>query len=296
VSACRILWAEDKLNEFRTFSKTLRLYLEDKNLFCDIVNVSDGDAIYRLLATERFDLLIADIQMERWGGIAAVEDLAKLYPDLPKIIVSGRTGDTNLVPILKRFVHEGALRSYFPKQPREPWCSACYEVLKAKLVDSRRRERIFVVHGHDLQARNELEVVLRRLELEPVILASTGGSGLTIIEALELHIGNARTRVRFGIVLFTPDDMGYSIKDGPDRLMQRARQNVILESGMLIGAIGRRNVVILIKGSVERPSDIDGLIYLPFQVHVLEVVPKLQQRLLESGIELSPEAMARADT
>lgn len=45
--------------------------------------------------------------------------------------------------------------------------------------------RIFVVHGHDETAREQLELVLHRLGLQPYVLANTGGSGLTIIEALE---------------------------------------------------------------------------------------------------------------
>jgi predicted nucleotide-binding protein len=45
----------------------------------------------------------------------------------------------------------------------------------------------------------------------------------------------------------TPDDVGYANVDGPDKAAPRARQNVVLELGMLISAIGRPNIAILKK-------------------------------------------------
>ena len=52
----------------------------------------------------------------------------------------------------------------------------------------------------------------------------------------------------------------------PEKRMPRARQNVIFEMGMLLAKIGRPRVAVLIKdpSKIERPSDIQGLIYIPF--------------------------------
>ena len=98
----------------------------------------------------------------------------------------------------------------------------------------------------------------------------------------------------FGIVLLTPDDMGYSKKDGEKEVKARARQNVILEMGMLLSSLTRARVAILQKGFVERPSDLDGVLYIPFNDHGRETVPKLAQRLQEAGILLDANAIARA--
>lgn len=46
------------------------------------------------------------------------------------------------------------------------------------------------------------------------------------------------------------------------RLKSRARQNVILELGLFIGLLGRSRVCALVKGALERPSDIDGVLYI----------------------------------
>jgi predicted nucleotide-binding protein len=152
---------------------------------------------------------------------------------------------------------------------------------------------VFVVHGHDRGAREQLELVLHKLGLQPFVLQNTDGGGLTIIESLERMIGrNAASS--FGIVLLTPDDMGYAKQDGEAEAKPRSRQNVILEMGMLLASLTRERVAILQKGFVERPSDVGGIIYLPFNEHVKEVVPKLAGRLQRAGIALDPAAIAYA--
>jgi predicted nucleotide-binding protein len=149
------------------------------------------------------------------------------------------------------------------------------------------KPKVFVVHGHDTVAREQLELVLHRLGLEPFVLANTGGGGMTIIEALEQEIVKPHIRARFGIVLLTPDDMGWAQREGESAHLPRARQNVVLEMGMVLAALGRQNVAILKKGHIETPSDAQGIIYLPFNDHVKETVPKLVDRLRHGASHLS---------
>lgn len=155
-------------------------------------------------------------------------------------------------------------------------------------------ERVFVVYGHDETAREQLELVLHKLGLNHFVLGNTGGSGLTIIEALEKEILTPSNGKRFGIVLLTPDDMGYKQGDNPENAEPCARQNVVMEMGMLIAAFGRSRVAILKKGHLEVPSDTSGIIYLPFNNHVRETVARLCQRLSEAGFEISTEAITQA--
>ncbi|UTO28234.1 TIR domain-containing protein [Bartonella harrusi] len=154
--------------------------------------------------------------------------------------------------------------------------------------------KFFIVHGHDHVSLDYLELTLRRLELAPYILQNTSGNGLTIIEALEQEICAQNRSIKFGIVLLTPDDMGYAKTDGPQKARPRARENVIFEMGMLISALSRKNVAILMKEDVDLLSDIKGIRYIPFKNHVKETVPKLIDRLLDSGFDLDPKKMAKA--
>src|SRR5262249_32376296 len=68
--------------------------------------------------------------------------------------------------------------------------------------------------------------------------------------------------VGFAVVLLTRDDEG-RIK-GESVLRPRARQNVILELGYFLGRLGRDHVCALMTDGVEEPSDLSGVIYVPF--------------------------------
>jgi predicted nucleotide-binding protein len=122
--------------------------------------------------------------------------------------------------------------------------------------------KIFVVYGHDKNARTQLDAMLRRWGLEPLILDELPSKGQTIIEKLEEYTND----VGFAVVLATPDDEGYA-RGKVDQKALRARQNVVLELGMLLARLGRAKVAILLKDQekMEKPSDIQGLIYIPFK-------------------------------
>ncbi len=155
------------------------------------------------------------------------------------------------------------------------------------------KRHIFIVHGHDSNARDQLELALRRLELEPFILMNTSGGGKTIIEALEGQIGKDFIS-DFGIVLMTPDDMGYAQKDGEEKIEPRARQNVILETGMLLASLTREHMALVVKGHIELPSDLQGIIRMGYNDHIREVIPKLCQRLKEVGFDIDATTISAA--
>lgn len=140
--------------------------------------------------------------------------------------------------------------------------------------------KVFVVYGHDVVARTQLEAMLRRWDLEPLILDQLESSGNTIIEKLEEYIPQAN----FGIVLATPDDVGYP-KGNESSKKLRARQNVVLEMGMLLSRLGRSKVAILLKNieEMEKPSDIQGLIYIPFTSDVKETTIDLAKEMNKNG-------------
>jgi len=156
-----------------------------------------------------------------------------------------------------------------------------------------KKQQIFIVHGHDLTARDQLELMLHRLGLEPFILMNSSGAGKTLIEALEGHIGRDFS-TDFGIVLMTPDDIGYSKTNGPDKGEPRARQNVILETGMLLSSLTRSRMALVVKGHLEIPSDLEGIIRFGYNDHIREIVPKLCQRLKEAGFSIDTDAISAA--
>jgi predicted nucleotide-binding protein len=145
------------------------------------------------------------------------------------------------------------------------------------------RKKVFVVYGHDAEARTQLEAMLRRWDLEPLILDQLPSEGQTIIEKLEKHTNEAN----FAVVLATPDDVGY--RDGhEDERAFRARQNVVLELGMMLAKLGRKNVAILLQQQekMERPSDIQGLIYIPFKDSVTDGAVLLAKEMAAQGYKI----------
>lgn len=144
--------------------------------------------------------------------------------------------------------------------------------------------KVFVVYGHDHVSRTQLDAMLRRWNLEPLILDQLVSSGATVIEKLEEYT----QQVNFGIVLATPDDVGYAKKDGEDYKKSRVRQNVVLEMGMLLSSLGRKRVAILLKEDedFESPSDIAGLIYIPFKNNVEDAKVSLAKEMEENGYKI----------
>jgi predicted nucleotide-binding protein len=117
--------------------------------------------------------------------------------------------------------------------------------------------KVFVVHGHDNEAKETVARFLERLGLEPIILHEQPSFGRTIIEKFEIYSGD----IAFSVVLLTPDDVG-GVANKPSHLRVRARQNVIMELGYFMGRLGRFRVCALHKGPVELPSDYQGVLYI----------------------------------
>jgi predicted nucleotide-binding protein len=89
------------------------------------------------------------------------------------------------------------------------------------------------------------------------------------------------------LVLATPDDEGHR-KDHPEEKAHRARQNVVLELGMMLAILGRPKVAVLIKSDVqmERPSDIQGLIYISYKDAVAETALTLAKEIHGQGMPI----------
>ncbi|MDE0318947.1 TIR domain-containing protein [Candidatus Poriferisodalis multihospitum] len=140
---------------------------------------------------------------------------------------------------------------------------------------------VFVVYGHNEEAKNEIERMLRRWKLNPIMLDQIPAEGLTLIEKLEKYI----QVTPFAVVLATADDVYLSDPEDDTQKEFRARQNVVLELGMMLVHLRRENIAILLEDKVgmKKPSDIDGLEYLPFKDDVAAVGVKLAQMMTKRG-------------
>lgn len=140
------------------------------------------------------------------------------------------------------------------------------DLLKTRLVENNGVQKneieldmsqVFIVHGHDEEAKSKTARFVEKLGFEAIILHEQASSSKTIIEKIEEY-----SNVGFGIILYTPCDIGGKQIVSPV-LKPRARQNVVFEHGFLIGKIGRNHVCALVKGDIETPNDISGVVYVP---------------------------------
>jgi len=139
---------------------------------------------------------------------------------------------------------------------------------------------IFIVHGHNHEAKNELELFLKEIGLNPIVLHRKADEGQTIIEKFEKH-----SKVGYAVILLTPDDT--VVSSGGNAEEKRARQNVIFEFGFFAGRLGRNRVCCLYQEDMALPSDLSGLIYKPFKTHIEEIKFALIRELKAAGYHIS---------
>lgn len=130
------------------------------------------------------------------------------------------------------------------------------EMEEEPMATEYNNKKVFVVHGHDHMLLDEVELMLRRIGLDPVIVKNEANSGRTIIQKI-----TDLSDVGFGIILYTCCDEGR--KKGDTALRDRARQNVIFEHGYLYAKLGPGRVAALNDAGIEIPSDLAGVLYVP---------------------------------
>lgn len=144
-----------------------------------------------------------------------------------------------------------------------------------------RQGKIFIVHGSNHVVRDKIktylitdlsipEDMIEILEMEPF-------KGRTLIEKFE----DVANRCRFAIIILTGDDVLWI------PLLKRevrARQNVILELGFFWGRLGRQHLALLVDSRIRRPSDIDGVGYIPITEDLARTKVDLQNELKAAGL------------
>jgi predicted nucleotide-binding protein len=186
------------------------------------------------------------------------------------------------------------------------------KMMRKKTVASFSKD-VFIVHGRDHGPMGELKAMLREFGLNPIVLHEQPSGSRTIVEKLEKY-----SEVGYAFVILTPDDTSLSwdqfssiCNDLRDIIMEeerrdadgsinqrkifeifqkntqrRARQNVILEFGYFMGLLERDRVCCLHKGGVELPSDMHGIVYIPFSDSIIEIEKRIIEELKEAGYEI----------
>lgn len=141
----------------------------------------------------------------------------------------------------------------------------------AALVGANQPSKILLIHGHS-DDHNKLELWLRNEALaDPVVMVQEFTSGQTLPEKFE----SLAEKTDAAIALATPDDLPAAL--WTDNKKARARQNVWVEVGWFWGRLGRHRVLLLVRGDIEIPSDLDGIELFKYTHSPVE--PKLENQI-----------------
>lgn len=139
---------------------------------------------------------------------------------------------------------------------------------------------VFIIHGHDIQLKTEVQLLLTRAGVNNLVLHEQADKGRSIIDKL---IGESLSS-NYAIALLSPDD---KLENGSER----ARQNVILEMGYFIGKLGKERVRLLRKGEIDIPSDLYGILYETYD-NAGAWKMKICKELMAAGIHVDIESVA----
>jgi len=120
----------------------------------------------------------------------------------------------------------------------------------AKLSSPRR---VFISHGRSEDWRAVQAHIERDLRIPTLELAQEPNRGRTVLQKLS----EESDRCNFAVIIMTGDDQIPG--DAP-----RARQNVMHEIGFFQGKFGLPNACLLYEEGTDIPSNIHGLVYVPF--------------------------------
>ena len=118
--------------------------------------------------------------------------------------------------------------------------------------------RIFISHGRSNDWHEVQHYIQRDVKFEALELAQEPSQGRTILQKLD----EESDKCGYAVIVMTGDD-----RLGDE---QRARENVIHEIGFFQGKYGLDRVCLLYEEGVNRPSNIEGLVYVGFQPGVIK--------------------------
>ena len=96
-----------------------------------------------------------------------------------------------------------------------------------------------------------------KYQVTPRVLKNKNKGARSILDELESLIRVCKA----GFILATPDDEGH-LRGSSDPLAERARENVIFETGLLFAKFREfERVAVLLKRPLKLPTDLDGIVY-----------------------------------
>lgn len=191
-----------------------------------------------------FSTLIADIKT----------NLSDLYSDLPIPQMPKSTGGEGVYTIYRKVTVSPLINTL-------DYILEIHSHMRIgeKIELKEKKNRVFISHGssnewYKLQAYLEKDIECQTLEL-----AQEPNIGRTILQKLYQEA----EKCSVAVIVMTGDDIIASNE-------MRARENVMHEIGFFQGLYGLGNIVLLHEDGVNIPTNIQGLVYIPFPKNTVE--------------------------
>jgi predicted nucleotide-binding protein len=198
-----------------------------------------------------------------------IEELPQLYADLPdrEMPKSSGTSDNNG----RGYIVQSELSAL------QSDLSYIFEVRSnsqiGEVVEEKPR-RIFISHGTSTEWYKVQAYIERDIQIPTLELAQEANFGRTILQKLS----EESNKCSYAVIIMTGDDES---SDGKPK----ARENVMHEIGFFQGKFGLQNVCLLYEEGTTIPSNIHGLVYIPFPKNYAEATYGALTREIKSVIQ-----------
>lgn len=136
--------------------------------------------------------------------------------------------------------------------------------------------RVFIIHGHDETNLLKLEKMIRKFDLEPVVMKDERTDGLkTFLDKFE----DLAQTCAFAVALITKDDL--VVKD--EVQIWQGRPNAMFEIGWFCKHFNRKRIILLVQRGAAVWSDLQGVEYVSFDTDVAMTYEHLHQSFKALG-------------
>jgi hypothetical protein len=193
------------------------------------------------------------------------ELLPDLYSDLPNLVIPKPKGSGSSGPIY----------NYYEIAPLIKNLEYILEVrvnsrIGEKEFENEKMESIFISHGQSKEWYKIQAYVEKDLHYLTIELAQQPNLGRSILQKLD----EESNKCNAAIIIMTGDDVFESGE-------VRARENVLHEIGFFQGRFGLNKIALLHEEGVNIPSNIHGLVYIPFPKDTVEAATGALSRELK---------------
>lgn len=148
-------------------------------------------------------------------------------------------------------------------------------VMADSIVTNNRR--VFIIHGHDETNRLRLEKMIRKFDLEPVVMLDEVADGLSVFLDKFETLANG---CAYAVALITKDDL--VVKN--EVQTWQGRPNAMFEIGWFCKHFNRKRIILLVQSGSAVWSDLQGVEYAGFDKDVTLTYEKLHQSFKAAGL------------